>query len=156
MSNNNILLITMGLTCDGLNSFTITGRNWIKLDKWMRHYDLESSDKTMDATYYKIAENITPKQQEKFVYCYDLNHAQNYILDLIYGPRGHNAELAFNGKERGEWLEDKESKDRYYEKEKAKKVLEEMDVEKWNPRSVGGKLDFDRRAKEDGIVWDEE
>ena len=124
MSNNNILLITMGLTCDGLNSFTITGRNWIKLDKWMRHYDLESSDKTMDATYYKIAENITPKQQEKFVDYWTYEEAQNYIL-------------AFNGKERGE-------------------VLEEMDVEKWNPRSVGGKLDFDRRAKEDGIVWDEE
>ena len=55
-----------------------------------------------------------------------------------------------------EWLEHKEQTDKYYEKEKAKKVLEEMDVEKWNPRSVGGKLDFDRRAKEDGIVWDEE
>ena len=82
MSNNNILLITMGLTCDGLNSFTITGRNWIKLDKWMRHYDLESSDKTMDATYYKIAENITPKQQEKFVYCYDLKEAKDNIIHL--------------------------------------------------------------------------
>ena len=35
-------------------------------------------------------------------------------------------------------------------------VLEEMDISKWNPRSVMGKLDFDRRAEEDGITWAEE
>ena len=34
-------------------------------------------------------------------------------------------------------------------------VLEEMEVSKFNPRSVMGKLDFDRRAEEDGIVWEE-
>ena len=143
MSNNNILLITMGLTCDGLNSFTITGRNWIKLDKWMRHYNLTDCDQTMDISYYKIAQNVTPKQQEKFVCCYDLNQAQNYILDLC-----------FDSKE--EWDEYEKSEDRYYTKQHTKEVLAEMEIEKWNPRSVGGKLDFDRRAKEDGIVWDEE
>tara|TARA_R110000822_G_scaffold282609_1_gene404169 strand:+ start:85 stop:648 length:564 start_codon:yes stop_codon:yes gene_type:complete len=37
-----------------------------------------------------------------------------------------------------------------------KRVLEEMDISKWNPRSVMGKLDFDRRAEEDGITWNEE
>ena len=36
-----------------------------------------------------------------------------------------------------------------------KEVLEEMEIDKYNPRSVGGKLDFDRRAEEDGIVWEE-
>ena len=36
-----------------------------------------------------------------------------------------------------------------------KEVLEEMEIDKFNPRSVGGKLDFDRRAEEDGIVWRE-
>ena len=35
-------------------------------------------------------------------------------------------------------------------------LLKEMEKEKWNPRSVGGKLDFDRRAEADGIVWKEE
>ena len=145
-TNDNMLLITMGLTSEGLNSFTITGRDWIKLEKFMSHYDLTSCDETCDSSYYEIARNITPKQREKFVDCYDLKEAKDNIIHLVYGSSAEGIE---------EWLEHKEEIDKYYEKEKATKVLEEMEIDKYNPRSVGGKLDFDRRAEEDGIVWRE-
>ena len=148
MSNDNMLLITMGLTSEGLNSFTITGRDWIKLEEWMEHYELKDMDGTCDISYYKIASNITPKQREKFNRYYDLNDAKDYILYLTgYRVRGDYIE---------EWLEHKQSIDEYCEKEKAKEVLEELEIDKYNPRSVGGKLDFNRRAEEDGIVWTED
>ena len=143
-NNDNMLMITMGLTCDGLNRFTITGRDWIKLEGWMRHYNLDDSDETCDISYYHIARNITPKQREKFVCCFSLEAGKDYILHLVYGE------------ESGLWLKEKENTDKYYHKEKAKEVLEELEIEKWNPRSVGGKLDFNRRAVEDGIEWKEE
>jgi hypothetical protein len=145
MSNDDMLLITMGLTSEGLNSFTITGRDWVKLEEWMSHYNLDNCDETCDISYYKIASNITPKQREKFNRYYDLNDAKDYILYLVYEQDYME-----------EWLEHKQSIDEYYEKEKAKEVLEELEIDKYNPRSVGGKLDFNRRAEEDGIVWTEE
>ena len=157
-TNDNMLLITMGLTSEGLNSFTITGRDWIKLEKFMSHYDLTSCDETCDSSYYEIARNITPKQREKFVDCYDLKEAKEYIIHLVYGDGcyRHNNPDGLSPKElMEEWLEHKEETDKYNEKEKATKVLEEMEIDKYNPRSVGGKLDFDRRAEEDGIVWRE-
>ena len=157
-SNDNILLITMGLTCEGLNSFTITGRNWVKLEKFMRHYDLTDCNETCDISYYEIARNITPKQREKFVDCYDLKEAKDNIIQLVYGSsryQKYNREMKNEAEGMVEWFEHKEEIDKYYEKEKATKVLEEMEIDKYNPRSVGGKLDFDRRAEEDGIVWRE-
>lgn len=145
MSNDNMLLITMGLTSEGLNSFTITGRDWEKLKEWMSHYELDDCDETCDKDYYIVAYNVTPKQREKFNRYYDLNDAKDYILYLVYEQDYME-----------EWLEHKQSIDEYYEKEKAKEVLEELEIDKYNPRSVGGKLDFNRRAEEDGIVWTEE
>ena len=152
MSNDNMLLITMGLTSEGLNSFTITGRDWIKLEEWMGHYELKHMDETCDISYYKIASNVTPKQREKFNIYYDLNEAKDNILYLTgYWVRGDYKE---------EWLEHKQFIDEYWDKaeheQKTKEVLEELEIDKYNPRSVGGKLDFNRRAEEDGIVWTEE
>ena len=148
-SNDNMLLITMGLTSEGLNDFTITGKDWIKLENWMWYYELDNNDETCDANYYVVAENITPKQREKFVGYYQLEEAKEHILYFVYGESGQQSDWK-------EWLEHKLEIDKYYEKQKAKKVLEELEIDKFNPRSVGGKLDFNRRAEEDGIVWKEE
>tara|TARA_R110002072_G_scaffold174581_1_gene330034 strand:+ start:701 stop:1243 length:543 start_codon:yes stop_codon:yes gene_type:complete len=143
-SNENMLLITMTSRLQGLNTFTITGRDWIKLEKWMSHYDLDNYEETCDISYYVIARNITPKQREKFANYYELEEAKENILYLVYDN------------DREEWLEHKLGIEKYYEKQKAKEVLEELEIDKFNPRSVGGKLDFNRRAEEDGIVWKEE
>jgi len=40
-----------------------------------------------------------------------------------------------------------------YKKEKHNKIASELELSKWNPRSVLGKLEFDRRAEEDGIKY---
>ena len=149
MTNDNMLLITMGLTSEGLNDFTITGKDWIKLEEWMSHYDLDHCDETCDTNYYVVAENITPKQREKFVGYHELEEAKELILYFIYGESGQQSGWK-------EWLQHKEDTDKYCEKYKAKEVLKELEIDKWNPRSVGGKLDFNRRAEEDGIVWKEE
>ena len=141
MSNDAILMITFGEVCGGLENFTISGKNWIKLKKWIEAEGIDSFTGLDNIDWFYVAYNITPKQTEKFAdYC-DYEEAKKYMIDYL-------------GK--GVYEEYMMREAKYHEKQIRDKVLEEMDVEKWNPRSVGGKLDFDRRAKEDGIVWDEE
>tara|TARA_R110000772_G_scaffold152434_1_gene263197 strand:+ start:376 stop:711 length:336 start_codon:yes stop_codon:yes gene_type:complete len=42
-----------------------------------------------------------------------------------------------------------------YQMEKVQKLHKQLEVEKYNPRSVIGKLDFDRRAIADGIIFND-
>ena len=86
MSNDNILLITMGVTSKGLNSFTITGRNWVKLEQWMRLYKLDCNV-YCDNSYYEIARNVTPRQRVNFINFYDLEKAQNFVLDWVFDTK---------------------------------------------------------------------
>ena len=137
--NDAVLLVTFGEVGDGLENFTISGKNWIKLKKWIEAENIDGFTGLDTIDYFYVAYNITPKQTEKFAdYCV-YEEAKKYMIDYI--GVGNYEEYII-----------RESK--YEEKKIRDKVLKEMDIEKWNPRSVIGKLDFDRRAEEDGIIFD--
>ena len=138
MSNDNVLMITFGEVGDGLENFTISGKNWIKLKKWIDDENIDGFYVLENIEWFYVAYNITPKQTEKFADYYGYEEAKKYMIDYV-GKDVYEEHII--------------SVSKYEEKEIRTKVLEEMDVSKYNPRAVLGKLDFDRRAEADGIVW---
>jgi len=90
----------------------------------------------------KVAQNITNKQLEKF----NLTSAREILGEIFkcYGVwiQSRNTIMFVNSwnKEGGlkEWWND---------------FKEELEEAKYNPRNPLGKLEFDRRAEADGIVW---
>ena len=83
---------------------------------------------------YLVASNITPTQSRKFDLLLSSWDALNEFLDH-FG-----------------WTDDDWKTDDW--RTSARKELHaELDVSKWNPRSVLGKLEFDRRAEADGIIY---
>ena len=83
MTNDNILLITFGEPGDGLNNFTITGRDWIKLEKWMETYRIADCYGVNNYTWYEVARDITPTQQRKFHTILTKKEAQEFIVEYI-------------------------------------------------------------------------
>ena len=82
-----------------------------------------------------VAHNITPKQLLKF---YNVEGSALAIREVLKWFE-HDADEI--------WLE--------AHRQNYKMVQNQLDINKWNPRSVLGKLEFDRRAVEDGITWRE-
>ena len=95
-----------------------------ELSSW--HYDLT-------IVCYKIATKITRKQLEKFEDVMDSWQVITAIMDNWDGL----LDVA------------KDNCKRYF----VDYMEPELELSKWNPRSVLGKLEFDRRAKEAGIEW---
>ncbi len=83
MTNDNVLLITFGEPGDGLNNFTITGRDWITLDKWLTKFHLEDCYGMGEVRWYKVAEQMTPHQLRKFPTLLTKNEAQEFIIEFI-------------------------------------------------------------------------
>tara|TARA_R110000803_G_C11822873_1_gene302196 strand:- start:42 stop:476 length:435 start_codon:yes stop_codon:yes gene_type:complete len=141
--NDAVLLVTFGEVGDGLFSFTICEKQFKLLQGWINKYHIKDIDNLCSFDYFFVAYNITPKQMEKFSDYHNFLEAKQYMIDCC----------EYNGS----YIK---HMDNYYQYEKKEirqttnEVLKEMDIEKWNPRSVIGKLDFDRRAEEDGIIFD--
>jgi hypothetical protein len=89
MANDDMLLITFGLVGDGLESFTITGYDWGNLHDWIKKYDLKYVEGLTEIAVYTIAQNITPKQMEKFIDLCNLEQAKQLIIDYM-GGEGQN------------------------------------------------------------------
>tara|TARA_R110000824_G_scaffold47235_1_gene134726 strand:- start:219 stop:632 length:414 start_codon:yes stop_codon:yes gene_type:complete len=122
--------------------FTMTRPTIQKLSDWIDKNDaIYDEYHNGDLDSYLIARNITDFQSRKFE-----NFANDYtvvtrelVLDHYYYDGGEyrpSATVDFRVKEH---LSDM--------------VLDELEKSKWNPRSVLGKLEFDRRAEEDGIKY---
>tara|TARA_R110000772_G_scaffold2756_1_gene10025 strand:- start:47 stop:472 length:426 start_codon:yes stop_codon:yes gene_type:complete len=94
-------------------------------------------------TKHVVADNITEKQLEKFndVYCW-------IVLDDLISCRKESWRLHHNGPNHLlKWsMEEKE--------ELWDDVHKELEEAKFNPRNPLGKLEFVRRAEEDGIEYD--
>ena len=101
-----------------------------------------------------VAENITDKQLEKF----NLDTAWS-ILDEIFlcdemrwyfpNDRGCSFRRVYNKNYVDKW--NKEGNKKWWSDFK-----NELEEAKYNPRHPLGKLEFDRRAEADGIVWKDE
>jgi len=94
-------------------------------------------------TYHNVADNITEKQLEKF------NHNESWVvLDELMSSEYNVWRLHHNGaNHKLKWsMEEKE--------ELWADVHKELEEAKFNPRNPLGKLEFDRRAEEDGIEYE--
>ena len=131
--NDDILLIHWGDTFEGYD-WCMGEREWKKLTEWCDKNEIYCYENGAPYKRIRIARNITPKQMEKF--------------DEFYWCYTDCAKLI--QRELGEGFVDCEEE---IHKQKFVKIAEEMDISKFNPRAVLGKLDFDRRAEEDGIKW---
>ena len=83
MTNDNVLLITFGEPGDGLNNFTITGRDWIKLEKWMKTFRIDDCYGVNNYAWYEVARDITPRQQLKFHTLLTKKEAEEFIIEYI-------------------------------------------------------------------------
>ena len=83
MTNDNVLLITFGEPGDGLNNFTITGRDWIKLEKWIKTFKIDYCFGVNSFSWYKVAEQMTPHQLKKFPSLYNKKEAEEFIIEYI-------------------------------------------------------------------------
>ena len=85
-----------------------------------------------------IAMHITPKQVGKFI---ALEDSWSVINELLIDMDVVDINQCV--------------KCRYGVEERAECIDRELQIEKYNPRSVIGRLDFDRRAEADGIVFND-
>jgi len=83
MTNVDVLLITFGNPGDGLNNFTITGRDWIQLEKWIKKYRINYCYGMEMVSWFEVAENITPNQLKKFHTLLTEKEAQKFIIEYI-------------------------------------------------------------------------
>ena len=124
------------------------------LKRWDENYDCK--DAMFSIPYYRkeiVASNITDKQLEKF----NLDCPYN-ILDELFKCHGmkwyYPQENWMVGKEvRTDYVDEWNSKGN---KKWWNDFKEELEEAKYNPRNVLGKLEFDRRAEADGIIWKDE
>ena len=139
--------------------FITTKKDLNKIESALKRWDEDyGSDSVIYIPKYKkhiVAENITDKQLEKF----NLKSSWE-ILDIIFRCSGM------------EWYYQKDlmvyfTASKYiikyvdtWNKQGNKRwwndFKEELEEAKYNPRNVLGKLEFDRRAEADGIVWKDE
>ena len=112
-------------------SCTMTSRELTKFVKTLKTDMYSGGD--WELTTFIIASNITPTQSKKFE---DLLSSWDAINQVM---------MHFD------WSNDV-WKDNWW-KDAMKEIHKELDISKWNPRSVLGKLDFDRRAEDDGIIF---
>ena len=131
------------------NHFTMTYETLNKLQDWVDNnteiYD-ESEKGEIHSTY--IAENVTDLQCKKFV-----NFVSDYTEVTRQLVKDHYYYMNYEGGDREFRVYnsvDEEVKDSFSDN-----VLEDLDISKWNPRSVLGRLEFDRRSEEAGIVFAE-
>ncbi len=83
MTNDNVLLITFGEPGDGLNNFTITGRDWIKLEKFIKTFGIDYCHGVNSFSWYKVAEQMTPHQLKKFHTLLTEKEAEEFIIECI-------------------------------------------------------------------------
>ena len=86
---------------------------------------------------FPIAKNITPKQAKKLV---DVRDSWS-IWTILTWFEWDKPEIWQKTPEQREVMED---------------FITELEKSKWDPRSVLGRLEFDRRAVADGIVYSDE
>ena len=110
---------------------SMTSREVYKFEMALKTHMYNAGD--WDVTSFRIAANITPKQSNKFENLLSSWDAINQVMSHF------------------EWTDDV-WKDNW-EKEKRTEIHNELDISKWDPRSVLGKLEFDRRAEDAGIKW---
>tara|TARA_R110002167_G_scaffold167381_1_gene364624 strand:- start:82 stop:486 length:405 start_codon:yes stop_codon:yes gene_type:complete len=83
MTNDNVLLITFGEPGDGLTNFTITGRDWNKLEEWIKAFGIDYCFGVNSFSWYKVAEQMTPHQLKKFPSLYNKKEAEEFIIEYI-------------------------------------------------------------------------
>ena len=117
-------------------------------------YELELVESALERPYFKyyftietkhlVARNITEKQLEKF----NLSNSWEIISEMTYWQL-YDIKKDYSYRQLGEeqiWM-DKKKEEEWYD------VHKELEEAKFNPRNPLGKLDFYRRAEEDGIEY---
>ena len=113
--------------CDWLNTTTMLSK--ISYGK-MLEFSIENK--------MTIAENITPIQQKKFCHLVDNWAIHRELVDIIIFQEPIQ-EYDYNMKEQFPILDT---------------IVADIDKECYNPRSILGKLQFDARLIQDGIVFE--
>ena len=88
-----------------------------------------------------IGYNFTAKQLEKFI-MFDVKVFKQEFIDVQIKHKTSSDGINFDGEEY--WTFDNQTDLPF---------IDELEKSKWNPRSVLGKLEFDRRLVEDGIEF---
>ena len=71
--------------------FTIPSREFKKIKDWLEKWELDNIDVFQDMVYYKIAENITPIQMNKFIGLYDYEHAKDLMIEHELGREDYDS-----------------------------------------------------------------
>jgi len=141
MSNTNVYFITIGhdMVSGSLWNYVICEEDLKLVESGLRRDEFHEFELE---TRHIVAENITEKQLEKF------NDVDSWtILDDLMSSEYNVWRLHHNGaNHKLKWsMEEKE--------ELWADVHKELEEAKFNPRNPLGKLDFYRRAEEDGIEY---
>ena len=145
-----------------------SGKGWLRDDNGDIFYDNDIWAYTWEFNGSKLKFLMTMKEYHhlcfKIRYCITYDMSDDYKLYIVENDIKTFMKIAsrqtltqqkkFDHLVSAEWMTKFiNRKQAEYKKEKHSKIASELELSKWNPRSVLGKLDFDRRAKEDGIEW---
>ena len=89
-TNDDIIFVLFGQDYPKQN-FSIEAREFKKIKDWMKKWELDSLDLYSDIVYYKIAENITPFQMNKFVGLYEYEQAKKLMIEHEFGREDYDS-----------------------------------------------------------------
>ena len=89
-TNDDIIFVLFGQDYPKQN-FSMEAREFKKIKDWMQKWELDSLDLYSDMVYYKIAENITPLQMNKFVGLYEYEQAKNLMIEHEFGREDYDS-----------------------------------------------------------------
>ena len=89
-TNDDIIFVLFGQD-HPKQPFSIPSREFKKIQGWLELWHLDSMDLYHDMVYYKIAENITPTQMNKFNGLYDYEHAKDLMIEHEFGREDYDS-----------------------------------------------------------------